>query len=172
MPTHYAGTPEEILALDTFIKLSRASESVDTRLMRPCSLEDLTPTQFGVMEALLHLGPLSQTELGSKLLKSGGNITLVIDNLQKHGFVERKRCSTDRRLIYVNLTESGHEKIARIFPRQVAAIREEMSVLTTEEQRELGRLLKKLGKGEEPARPECAEVEKMLDAEMAVPVAA
>lgn len=172
MPTRFAGTPEEVLALDTFIKLSRASESVDARVMRPCSLEDLTITQFAVMEALLHLGSLSQTELGSKLLKSGGNITLVIDNLQKHGYVERRRCNHDRRLIYVDLTETGREKISRIFPRQVAAISEEMSVLTQDEQRELGRLLKKLGKGKELARPDCAEAEKSIESAIPVAVAA
>lgn len=172
MPTRYEGTPEDVLALDTFIKLSRASESVDTRVMRPCSLEDLTITQFAVMEALLHLGALTQTELGSKLLKSGGNITLVIDNLEKHGYVERRRCDSDRRLSYVNLTPAGQEKIERIFPRQVAAIREEMSVLTREEQRELGRLLRKLGLGKELDRPDCAEAEKLLEAALPEPVPA
>lgn len=147
MPTRFQGNPEQVLALDTFIKLSRASESFDARLARLSTLEELTITQFAVLEALYHLGALSQTELGAKLLKSGGNITLVIDNLERHGYVERKRCTSDRRIIFVHLTEAGQEKIARIFPRQAEAITQLMSVLDAEEQRELGRLLRKLGRG-------------------------
>lgn len=147
MPTHHQGTPQETLALDTYIKLSRATESLDTRLSRRNTLDDLTLTQFAVMEALYHLGSLSQTEIGAKLLKSGGNITLVIDNLQKHNYVERKRCATDRRIIYVSLTPEGRALISGIFPRHLAAIVEEMNVLSAEEQVDLGRLLKKLGRG-------------------------
>lgn len=166
MATKFQGSPEQVLALDTFIKLSRASESFDARLSRFSQLEDLTITQFAVLEALYHLGPLSQTELGAKLLKSGGNITLVIDNLQRHGYVERKRCSTDRRIVYVNLTDSGREKIARIFPRQAEAIAKLMSVLTEGEQRELGRLLRKLGTGRASAQESgsvCASLNESVE---------
>lgn len=147
MPTHHQGSPQETLALDTYIKLSRATESLDTRLSRRNTLSDLTLTQFAVMEALFHLGALSQTEIGAKLLKSGGNITLVIDNLQKHNYVERQRCATDRRIIYVSLTPEGRALIADIFPRHLAAIVEEMGVLSAEEQITLGGLLRKLGRG-------------------------
>lgn len=151
MTTHHQGTPQEVLALDTYIKLSRATESLDTRLSRRNTLDDLTLTQFAVLEALYHLGSLSQTEIGAKLLKSGGNITLVIDNLQRHGYVERRRCATDRRMIYVNLTPEGNAKIASIFPRHLVAIIDEMGVLSAEEQVDLGRLLKKLGRGRRDA---------------------
>lgn len=147
MATKHRGAPEETLALDTFIKLSRASESFDTRLARHASLEDLTLTQFAVLEALYHLGTLTQRDIGAKLLKSGGNITLVIDNLEKHGHVYRRRCESDRRRIYVELTDAGRTLISRVFPRQLAAIVHEMSVLSPDEQRQLGGLLRKLGRG-------------------------
>ena len=165
MPTRFQGNPEQVLALDTFIKLSRASESFDARLARLSTLEELTITQFAVMEALYHLGSLSQTELGAKLLKSGGNITLVIDNLQRHGYVERKRCTSDRRITFVHLTETGQEKIARIFPRQAEAITQLMSVLDAEEQRELGRLLRKLGTGRTVAE-ECVSASTAVHGEV------
>jgi len=147
MATKYRGSAEEKLALDTFIKLSRASESFDTRIMRHGTLEDLTITQFAVLEVLLHLGTLSQRDIGAKLLKSGGNITLVIDNLEKHDYVARRRCEQDRRVIYVDLTEKGRTLIERVFPRHLKAIVHEMSVLTPDEQRQLGALLRKLGRG-------------------------
>ncbi len=151
MPTHYQGTPEEVLALNTYIKLSRAVNALDARLARHHALDDLTITQFAVLEALHHLGPLSQTEIGAKLLKSGGNITLVIDNLERHGYVARRRCDSDRRIVYVDLTPTGQAKIAAIFPRQLKAIVEELSVLSADEQQELSALLKKLGRAGEPA---------------------
>jgi MarR family 2-MHQ and catechol resistance regulon transcriptional repressor len=148
MPTHYAGTPEETLALDTFIKLTRAADSVTTRLHRMGTIGDLTPSQFGVLESLYHLGSMSQSEIGAKLLKSSGNITLVITNLEKQDLVRRQRDPGDRRVVTVSLTEAGHELVRRIFPDHVSAIVEQMSVLTPQEQATLGDLCRKLGKQE------------------------
>ncbi len=149
MPTHYQGPPEEVRALDTFIKLTRATESLLARLSQRGTMGDLTVSQFGVLEALYHLGPMCQTALGNKLLKSSGNITMVIDNLEKRGLVRRVRDSEDRRFIKIVLTEAGKELIARLFPQHLAAIKEEMSVLTPEEQETLALLCRKLGKPEE-----------------------
>jgi MarR family 2-MHQ and catechol resistance regulon transcriptional repressor len=145
MPTHYTGTPDEVLALNTFIKLTRAVESLSTRLHRRGTMGSLTVSQFGVLESLHHLGPMCQSEIGAKLLKSSGNITLVIDNLEKRGLVRRERDPDDRRMVIVSLTERGREMIERIFPGHVAAILEEMSILTAAEQETLGRLCRKLG---------------------------
>ena len=146
MPTHYKGNDEQVLALDTYIKLTRASNSLENRLMRTAALKDITPSQFGVLEALLHLGPMSQSEIGGKLLKSGGNITLIIDNLEKCGLVDRQTDARDRRVTTVSLTAKGKELIDQIFPEQVEAIVKEFGVLTAEEQKTLGSLCKKLGR--------------------------
>jgi len=148
MPTHHQGSPEEVLALDTYIKLTRASDSFTARVMAHGALESLTISQFGVLEVLYHLGPMCQGAISQKLLKSTGNMTLVIDNLEKHGLVQRVRSSEDRRMITIELTAGGREMIERVFPAHAAQIREEMSVLTAAEQAELGRLCRKLGLGE------------------------
>jgi MarR family 2-MHQ and catechol resistance regulon transcriptional repressor len=147
MPTHFRGKPEEVLALDTFIKLSRAKTAFETRVLSHGTLDDLTPSQFAVLEALYHLGPLCQGELSSKLLTSTGNMTLVLDNLEKRGLARRVRSIEDRRMVRIELTQKGVEMIEQIFPNHVQFIVTEMSVLTFEEQAELGRLLRKLGKG-------------------------
>lgn len=146
MPTHYQGTPQEVLALNTFIKLFRAVESVKARLAARHTMGHLTPSQFGVLESLHHLGPMRQGEISAKLLKSGGNITLVVDNLEKQGLVQRQRDADDRRAVVVSLTEAGRASIERLFPAHVAAIVAELSALTAEEQETLGRLCRKLGK--------------------------
>lgn len=148
MPTHYRGTAEEVLALNTFIKLQRATISLEARLAHRGTMTDITATQFGVLEALYHLGPMCQGEISTKLLKSGGNITLVVDNLEKQGLVQRERDPHDRRMIVVSLTPAGHELISQLFPKHLAAIVEEMSILTPEEQQLLGDLCRKLGKQE------------------------
>ena len=146
MGTRYLGTQEQVLALDTFIKLVRATETVSNRIHRHLAETDLTVSQFGVLEALFHLGPLNQRDLAEKLLKSGGNMTLVIDNLEKRELVKREREVDDRRCIKVCLTQKGHQLISRIFPSHVAAVVNEIGILTPDEQEELGRLCRKVGK--------------------------
>ena len=145
MPTHYSGTPQEILALNTFIKLTRSVNSLMSRLSQRGSLGELTVSQFGVLEALYHLGPMCQNELATKILKSSGNMTLVIDNLEKNHLVTRRRNLDDRRMITIHLTEAGEQLIQQVLPAQVAAITAEMSALTPEEQQNLGDLCRKLG---------------------------
>ena len=145
MPTKYKGTEEEVRCLNTFIKLSRASESIMGRLIKNLSCHGLTISQFGVLETLLHVGPQSQKDLASKLLKSGGNITMVIDNLVKRGHVTRETDPNDRRAVIISLTDEGKEFIEHYFPLHLEKIVEEFTVLTPEENKELARLCKKVG---------------------------
>jgi len=147
MPTHYKGNAEQVRALNAFIKLARAADSLASRVSRSITDSGLTETQFGVLESLLHLGPLHQCALGKKLLRSGGNMTLVVDNLEKRGLVRREPNTKDRRFNTVHLTDAGRQLIARVFPGHVYEIVREMGVLTPAEQEELGRLCRKLGHG-------------------------
>ncbi|WP_136526358.1 MarR family winged helix-turn-helix transcriptional regulator [Geomonas ferrireducens] len=133
------------LALNTYTKLMRGAESVTGRVGRKMSEAGLTISQFGVLEALLHKGPLCQRDVASKILKSTGNITLVIDNLEKQGLVLRERSLEDRRFCTVVLTQKGRTLIEATFAEVEAAIVAEMGVLTDEEQQTLGRICKKLG---------------------------
>jgi MarR family transcriptional regulator, 2-MHQ and catechol-resistance regulon repressor len=146
MGTHYSGTPREVLALDTFIKLVRATASVSARLHGPLLAErGLTVSQLGVLETLLHLGPMPQTRLCGKLLMSGSNLTTVIDNLERRALVRRERDAADRRVQNVHLTPAGRALIEEVFPQHAARIAETIGGLSRDEQRELGRLCKKLG---------------------------
>jgi MarR family 2-MHQ and catechol resistance regulon transcriptional repressor len=146
MPTHYKGDPKSVLALDTYIKFTRAANAFESRLFQTRVLEDLSPSQFGVLETLYHLGPLCQGEISAKLLKSTGNITLVLDNLEKRGLVKRVRDQQDRRMVKIFLTPEGEVLIQRIFPHMVEAITREINILTAEEQAQLGALCRKLGR--------------------------
>ena len=106
---------------------------------------DLTVSQFGVLEALYHLGPLYQKDLATKILKSTGNITMVVDNLEKRGLVERLRDEEDRRHYFVRITDQGARKIRSFFPGHVTRIVQEMGRLSKAELDTLGRLCKKVG---------------------------
>lgn len=144
MGTRHRGTIEEINALNAFIKLQRSAESVSVRIHAVLP-DALTITQFGVLEAIFHLGPLCQSELAEKLLKSGGNLTLVVDNLEKAGYVLRERDAADRRFVVVRLTAKGQSFIEALFPKVVANVTREMSALSSTELADLGRLCKKIG---------------------------
>ncbi|HKB58114.1 MAG TPA: MarR family transcriptional regulator, partial [Lacunisphaera sp.] len=88
---------------------------------------------------------LCQSELAEKLLKSGGNLTLVVDNLEKAGYVARERDPADRRYVVVRLTGKGETFIASLFPKVVGNVTREMNALSSTELADLGRLCKKIG---------------------------
>jgi MarR family 2-MHQ and catechol resistance regulon transcriptional repressor len=147
MGTHYRGKPNERRALDALVKLRRSDAAVTERLAVSLHETELTENQFGVLEALLHLGPLAPCDLGTKILTSRPNVTLVLDQLEKRGLVRRERSTKDRRSLAIHLTGEGRKLIERIFPGHVVVVVEAFAPLTAAEQEELARLCKKLGTG-------------------------
>ncbi len=145
MGTHHKGTVKEKLALDTFIKLRRSGDSLSSRINFILAKNSLTENQFNVLDALYHLGHLTQKELGKKLLTSGGNITMIIDNLEKRELVERRRGEKDRRTFAIHLTGKGRNKIKSVMPGIVKFISEEMNILTSKEQYEMQKMCKSIG---------------------------
>jgi MarR family 2-MHQ and catechol resistance regulon transcriptional repressor len=145
MPTHFTGSRAERRTLDAFIKLTRCTNSLLARLAERSTIGDLTYSQFAALEALYHLGPMTAGEVSQKILKSGSNLTTVIDNLERDGLVRRERDANDRRVIHLHLTEAGSSKLEEVFPGHVSALVEEFSVLSASEQEMLGVLCKKLG---------------------------
>ena len=132
-------------ALDAFVKLLRAAHWVSYRAGEHRRRAGLTEAQFGVLEALYHKGTLIQVEIAGKLLSSPSNLTLVLDNLERDGLIERGRDTDDRRRINVRLTPAGRRRIRDLFPTHADGIAELMGALTASEQEELGRLCRKLG---------------------------
>jgi MarR family 2-MHQ and catechol resistance regulon transcriptional repressor len=146
MGTKYRGTPAETRALNAFIKLMRATNALGSSLSRSLADKaDLTMSQFAVLEALLHLGPMSQGDIGGKLLLSGSNITTVIDNLEKRGLVRRERRTDDRRVVQVSLTAKGRQLIDGVFPDHARRITNLFAALTPKQQDQLAALCRTLG---------------------------
>ena len=145
MGTHYKGRKAEVRALDAYIKLMRAADTIGLQTAHFLKDSGLTASQFGVIETLYHLGPLQQSVISEKLLKSGGNMTLVIDNLERRKLIRRVVNPEDRRCITVHLTDSGREVITALFPTFAAYVADIMSGLSADEQQQLGKLCRELG---------------------------
>ena len=145
MPTHFKGNTAHVLALDTFIKFARAHGTLVQNLDRFSAFEDLTPTQFGTLETLYHLGPSTPKVLNEKLLTSKANMTTVLENLEKQGYIRREKSKADGRSVTIHLSPEGRKIIKRIFPKHAVRISDLFGVLTPVEQKQLGKLCKKLG---------------------------
>jgi len=133
------------LALSTWVKLARSFASFNKRSTESIRSFGLTQPQFAVLEVLGHLGPLKVGEICGKMLVTGGNMTLVLDNIEKLGFIERIPSKEDRRAINVQLTPKGQALFDEVFIQHAEHIAQLMSVLTAEEQKTAGEILKKLG---------------------------
>lgn len=137
---------KERLALSTYVRLMRAADSARNYAARTLAGSGLTLTQFAVLEALYHLGPMSLSDIAGKILTTGGNLTMVVGNLEKRGLAQRQRSPQDRRVLIVVLTAKGKKVIRDLFPEHAAAIVRFSEALTAEEQGQLSELCRKLGK--------------------------
>jgi MarR family 2-MHQ and catechol resistance regulon transcriptional repressor len=135
------------LTLATYVRLVRAANTARACASRHLGDSGLTLTQFAVLEALYHLGPMSLSDIAGKVLTTGGNLTMVTGNLAREGLVKRQRSPQDGRLQIVALTAKGRSLLRRIFPEHAVAITEFMSALSPEELARLGDLCRKLGAG-------------------------
>lgn len=133
-------------SLDLYIALSRASQWVNAHADRDIRQHGLNRTEFGVLELLYHKGPQPIQQIGGKVLMSSGNITYVVDKLEQKALVKRKASTTDRRLIYAEITDQGRQFIEEVFPRHSEIIERAVDGLTSEEKKFASQLLKKLGK--------------------------
>jgi MarR family 2-MHQ and catechol resistance regulon transcriptional repressor len=106
---------------------------------------ELCLSDFAALEALLHKGPLTITELQGKVLLATGSMTAAVDRLEKRGLLARRFSPSDRRVRVVELTEHGKELATSSFKKHAEDLEALMSVFSNEEKELLCGLLKKLG---------------------------
>ena len=140
-----ATDPPTPTALRLYVVLTRASEALHAHARAHISAQDLTETEFAILEALFHKGKLLLGEVQKKILVSSGGVTFLIDKLEQRGLVVRLPCETDRRARYAELTPAGRDLMERIFPDHAEVIRRAMSGLGLADQRKVAELLKTLG---------------------------
>jgi MarR family transcriptional regulator, 2-MHQ and catechol-resistance regulon repressor len=129
-----------------FLVLWKAARAVETYAENSITESQMCGSDFAVLEALLHKGPLPINEIGKKVLLTSGSITVAVDRLESKGFVERRASGTDRRARIVHLTKGGRELITRVYTNHASDMeRLAAASLNRAERETLIRLLKKIG---------------------------
>ena len=129
-----------------FLVLWKAARAVEAFAEHSISGLRMCGSDFAVLEALLHKGPLPINEIGKKVLLTSGSITVAVDRLESKGLVERRASGTDRRAKIVHLTKDGRKLIARVYADHAEDMERLASASLSKTEREtLIRLLKKIG---------------------------
>ncbi len=136
---------EHIPDLKLFVALSRATNRLNRRAATIFRKHGLSPMQFAVMEALYHKGDLTIGEIIEKILSTGGNMTVVVNNLVRDGYVEKKSKAGDQRASLVSLTTAGIQKMQAVFPVYVADLRQALLEVPNAEKQIVTRCLKEWG---------------------------
>lgn len=129
-----------------FLVLWKAARAVEAYAEKSISQLEMCGSDFAVLEALLHKGPLPINEIGKKVLLTSGSITVAVDRLETKGLVERRAHGSDRRARIAHLTKEGRKLITRVYADHAADMEQLASASLTRAEREtLIRLLKKIG---------------------------
>ncbi|EHJ55903.1 hypothetical protein HMPREF9318_01858 [Streptococcus urinalis FB127-CNA-2] len=129
-----------VKAMVVFRKAQRTLDSFGSDVFKSA---DLTPTQFSVLEVLYSKGDMRINNLIESLLATSGNMTVVLRNMERNGWIFKQKCREDKRAFIVGLTQEGRQLIEVILPKHIKRVEESFSVLTQEEQLQLIDLLKK-----------------------------
>jgi MarR family 2-MHQ and catechol resistance regulon transcriptional repressor len=132
-----------------WLLLWKASKAVESQARQSVRATELCLSDFGVLEALLHKGPLPIGALGKKVLLSSGSMTAAVDRLERSGLVERAATAADRRSRVVHVTEKGSKLIRPLFAEHERDMERVFSNLDGPERTALAKLLRKLGRGAE-----------------------
>ena len=132
------------LNLHLIIGLYRSYARLNRNTRRLLSQHNLTLAQFGVLEVLYHLGPMKIGDVIAKTLSTSGNMTVVIKNLEKEGWIRRAVDPADGRVSVIQLTKQGEQLIATVFPKHLSELDKMLVNLTQADKKQLIDLLKKL----------------------------
>ncbi len=139
-------TRQDSTGVHVWLVFMKAFQALLPHAARSIKRTELGDSDFRVLEALLHKGPLPVNTIGPKVWLTPGSISVAVDRLVKKGLVSRKDHPDDRRVRQVELTAKGRALIARGFQEHSAAMETSVRVLSKNERLTLLRLLKKLGK--------------------------
>jgi len=132
-------------AMSLYHIFARAFKSISEHSIRDSKEHGFNPTEFAVLELLYTRGPQKLQQIGSRLLLVSGNVTYVIDKLERNGYIYREQDPKDKRSVYAKLTDKGQEYLDEIYPIHAMRMARAFSGLSQEEQDQLMSLLKKAG---------------------------
>ena len=140
--SRYGVTEDEIRALESFVKMSRATEDLGAELQRSIGEMGLSPAQLYELSGVLEREPVGEREVEAA----------VLDTLEERGLLRRQRSDDDRRSVVVSTTDSGRRLIHRVYAVYTRRLTEMMSVLSGVEREDLGQLCERLSTGIEAPR--------------------
>ncbi|EKN70433.1 MarR family transcriptional regulator [Neobacillus bataviensis LMG 21833] len=132
-----------------FLLLMQTSKAVQEKMKLEMAKNNLSITEFSVLEVLYNKGKQTIQQIGHRILISSGSMTYVIDRLEQKGLLTRSACPDDRRAIHVNLTDEGIHLMEHIMPKHQGWVDNMFSSLTTEESEIFVKLLKKINNKKE-----------------------
>jgi MarR family transcriptional regulator, 2-MHQ and catechol-resistance regulon repressor len=127
-----------------FLTLMQTSKAIHDRIKEELAINNLSITDFSVLEVLFHKGKQTIQQIGNSILISSGSMTYVIDKLEQKGLVIRCACLEDRRVIHITLTDAGTDLMNKVMPKYNEFINEIFESLTADETEALVQLLKKV----------------------------
>lgn len=133
---------DTLLDLKTIIVLHKAERTIRNLEAQIFKKHDLTPTQFSVLETLYSKGELRIQDLIDSMLATSGNMTVVIKNMERNGWISRSCDPNDRRSFRIQLTDQGQKKIEAVLPEHMANIRHMTDLLSQNDKEDLVRILK------------------------------
>ncbi|HLF53410.1 MAG TPA: MarR family transcriptional regulator [Flavobacterium sp.] len=107
--------------------------------------EGLTESQFYLLDVLYHCGPMNQKDLGKKIFRSEGNITMVVNNLEKRKLIKKKQSEDDKRVYIIKLKNEGRELYEKVFPKFLKTIMSELDGIKEKEHKEFQKICKRIG---------------------------
>jgi MarR family 2-MHQ and catechol resistance regulon transcriptional repressor len=143
---HSGGKKPDLSGIHLWLVLWKATRAVETQAERSIARFGIGRSDFGVLEALLHRGPLSAKQLGAKVLLTSGSVTAAIDRLAARGLVRREDDVRDRRACIVHLTAAGTRMIERAFSQHRTEMDDALADFSMEDRRALLPLLRRLGR--------------------------
>src|ERR1700704_625395 len=129
-----------------WLVMMKAMQAISRYALANLEETGLGLSDFAVLEALLHKGPLPVNVIGPKVNLTPGSISVAGDRLLAKGLVSRAECSQDRRVRIVALTPRGKSVITPIFRAHVATMKKVFAGLSRHELRQLEQQLKQVGK--------------------------
>lgn len=133
---------ETLFDLKTIIVLHKAERTIRNLEAQIFKKHNLTPTQFSVLETLYSKGELRIQDLIDRMLATSGNMTVVIKNMERDGWISRSYDPNDRRSFLIQLTEQGQKKIEIVLPEHIENIRHMTAILSKNDKEDLVRILK------------------------------
>lgn len=137
----------ENLALKSFVVLMKSAKSVEQRIKKDIRNYGIATSEFTVLEALHHKGKQTVQQISNAVLINSGSITYVIDKLEDKSFIERSHCKEDRRVVHIQITDTGKQFMDEVFPKHQKVIEDIFKDINTEESKLIIDILKRVGLG-------------------------